>query len=137
MKSIKIIISIIIFALYAGYIYTLAMNDSAIFNANYISSSANGYVWLALIFVWMLAVILYISHILTKYPKIIVSIIWILIVLLAKYILLDTWTQGIYISDVTALIWVVICVLTRFWVLITDPVYAKWEYSKKVEIIEV
>ncbi len=136
MKSIKIIASIIIFLAYIWYIYILAINNTAVFNLDYISTSNAWYVWLWLILTTLLVIILYISNILTKNPKIVVSILGVLVILLWKYVLLDEWKQGVYISDITALMWVLICVLTRFGILLTKPIYAKWEYNKKVEIIE-
>ena len=137
MKTLKIILSFIILVFYVIYIYTLAMQNSAIFNGSVVSTSMYGYIWLTAIVACMIWVILYISHILTYYPKVSVSVLGILIILLSKYILSDSPQLGIYISDIWAIVWFVICVLTRFGVLLIEQKFEKWEYSNKVEIIEI
>lgn len=137
MKTIKVLVATIVFLLYGWYIYSLAMKDSAIFNANIVSTSDMWYIRLGVILLLMFVVILYIANSIKYMPKWIVSIIGLLLILLGKYILLDTYIEGVYISDITAVIWVIICILTWFGILITKPVFEKWEYSNKVEIIEV
>lgn len=137
MKSLKIILSMVVLLGYLAYIYMLANANSAIFNADFVSTSMMWYIWLGAIVACMIWVILYIMHILTKSPKIVVSVLGILIVLLSKYLLLDDANSLIYISDIGAILWFVICVLTRFGVLVTEQKFEKWEYSSKVEIIEI
>ena len=137
MKALKIILSIAVLVAYVSYIYVLAMQNSAIFNSSVVSTSMYWYIWLVLIVACMIWVILYIMHILTKSPKIVVSVLGILIMLWSKYMLLDDTAVSIYISDIWAIIWFMICVLTRFGILLTEQKFEKWEYSSKVEIIEI
>jgi hypothetical protein len=131
MKNIKRIIFWIIFAILICVLIYLYVNWVIIVKSDF--ENLNLVIYISLLVIFLYYLIFYsIKPTYIKYYRVINTIIWIIVIYISQYFLINSWIDWIYYWDILCIIWVVLTIIWPTKLLVSKEL----EDSKKVEIIE-
>jgi hypothetical protein len=130
----RIVISAVSWALIWYLIFLFFWNNIIV--QTYFLDYNNWYYLILILVCLVLFVFFWVYPVHFRMTKATLFVIWIALIIVWDNILLNDVTKFVYVADLFKIIWVVLTLLARTNVLITDKVKLKW-INKKVEIIEV
>ena len=120
---------------FIGYIVFLWMNNMTIVTSEFANFNTVYYIWILI--AWLFLFVMFgVYPIHMRLTKATLFAIWILMLFVWNYFLVNDPSQSIFVWDIVKVFWVLLSLLAWTNVLITDKVKKKWE-DATMEVIEV